>query len=129
MTFNCELFPSEFSVLSGRLIKNTFPLHICRPKDYTTEISVLLQIQFYSIFTTVPSIIFKSWGKLVMLPILFMLIRQKSLSLPRNLALATFGELLIVFSTKVKLLYLPYLTDLRYCLLLLIKKNICKNLF
>ena len=129
MTFNCELFQSEFSVLSGRLIKNMFPLHICRPNDYTTEISVLLQIQFYSIFTTVPSIIFKSWGKLVILPILFMLIRQKSLSLPRNLALATFGELLIVFSTKVKLLYLPYLTDLRYCLLLLIKKNICKNLF
>ena len=31
------------------------------------------------------------------MPILFKVIRQKSLSLPRNLALATFGELLIVF--------------------------------
>ena len=46
MTLNCELFQSDFSVLSGKLIKNMFPLHICRPNDYTTEISVLLQIQF-----------------------------------------------------------------------------------
>ena len=60
ITLNCELFQSEFSVLSGRLIKNMFPLHICRPNDYTIEISVLLQIQFYNIFTNVPSIIFKS---------------------------------------------------------------------
>ena len=60
MTLNCELFQSEFSDLSGRLIKNMFPLHICRPNDYAIEISVLLQIQFYNIFTNVPSIIFKS---------------------------------------------------------------------
>ena len=59
MTLNCELFQSEFLVLSGRLIKNMFPLHICRPNDYTIEIIVLLQIQFYNIFTNVPSI-FKS---------------------------------------------------------------------
>ena len=44
MTLNSELFQSEFSVLSGRLIKNMFPLHICRQNDYTKEISVLLQI-------------------------------------------------------------------------------------
>ena len=56
MTLNYELFQSEFSVLSGRLIKNMFPLHICRPNDYTIEISVLLQIQFYNIFTNVLSI-------------------------------------------------------------------------
>ena len=56
---NCELFQSEFSVLSGKLIKNIFPLHICRPNDYTIEICILLQIQFYNIFTNVPSI-FKS---------------------------------------------------------------------
>ena len=31
---------------------------------------------------------------------LHMLIKQKSLSLPRDLALRTFGELLIVFSAK-----------------------------
>ena len=35
------------------------------------------------------------------LPNLHMLTKQKSLSLPRNLALWTFGELPIVFSTKV----------------------------
>ena len=42
---------------------------------------------------------------------------------PRNLALGTFGELLIVFSTKVNLLYLLYSTDWRCCLLHLIKQN------
>ena len=57
MTLNCELFQREFSVLSGRLIKNMLPLHICKPNDYSIEISVLLQIQFYNIFTNVPSII------------------------------------------------------------------------
>ena len=36
-----------------------------------------------------------------------MLIKQKSPSLPRNLALRTLGELPIVFSTKVNLLYAP----------------------
>ena len=39
-----------------------------------------------------------------------MLLKQKSPSLPRNLALGTFGELLIVFSTKVNLLFLLYST-------------------
>ena len=56
------------------------------------------------------------------LPNLHMLLKQ-SPSLPRNLALWTFGKLLIVFSTKVNLLYLPYSTDRRYCLLHLIKQN------
>ena len=37
-------------------------------------------------------------------PALYMLIKQKSPSLHRNLVLRTFGELLIVFSTKVNLL-------------------------
>ena len=35
-----------------------------------------------------------------------MLIKEKSPSLPRNLSLRTFAELLIVFPTKVNLLYL-----------------------
>ena len=43
-----------------------------------------------------------------------MLLKQRSPSLPRNLTLGTFGKLLIVFSTKVNLLYLPYSTDWRY---------------
>ena len=38
-----------------------------------------------------------------------MVIKQKSLSLPGNLALGTFGEFLVVFSTKVNLLHLVYL--------------------
>ena len=52
-----------------------------------------------------------------------MLLKQKSPSLPRSLALGTFGELLTVFSTKVNLLYLLYLMDLRCCLLHLIMQN------
>ena len=56
------------------------------------------------------------------LPNLHMPLKQKSPSLPRNLVLGTFGELLIVFSTKVNLLYL-YSTAQRCCLLLLIKQN------
>ena len=59
LTVNC-FKQNEFSVISGRFIKNMFPLHICRPNDYTIEISVLLQIHFYNIFTKVSSIIFKS---------------------------------------------------------------------
>ena len=47
----------------------------------------------------------------------------KSLSFPRKLALWTFGELLIVFSTKVNLLYLIFSTTHRCCLLHLIKQN------
>ena len=40
------------------------------------------------------------------LPNLHILIKQKSPLLPKNLALRTFGELLIVFLTKINLLYL-----------------------
>ena len=54
---------------------------------------------------------------------LHMLLKQKSPSFTRNLALGTFGELLIVFSTKVNLLYLLYSTDRRCCLLHLIKQH------
>ena len=48
---------------------------------------------------------------------------KESPRLPRNLALRTFGELLIVFSTKVNLLYLFNSTDQRCYLLHLIKQN------
>ena len=37
-----------------------------------------------------------------------MLLKQKSLSFPRNSGLGSFGEFLIVFSTKVNLLYHLY---------------------
>ena len=49
---------------------------------------------------------------------------QKSPLLPRNLALVTSGELLIVFSTKVSLLYLLYSLGERCCLLHLIKAKL-----
>ena len=55
--------------------------------------------------------------------------KKKSKLLPRNLALGTFGKLLIVFSTKVNLLYPLYSTDRRCCLILykLFAKNFSKN--
>ena len=54
---------------------------------------------------------------------LYMLLKHKSPSNRRNLAVGTFGKLLIVFSTKVNLPDLLYLTDRRCCLLHLIKQN------
>ena len=65
----------------------------------------------------------------LMLPDLHIVLKQKSLSLPRNLALGTFGELLIVFSTKVNLLYLIYSIAQRCCLLHLIKENCFLKIF
>ena len=57
------------------------------------------------------------------LPNLHVLIKQKSPLLPRNLALGTFFELLIVFSRKGNLLYLLYSTAWSCCILHLIKQN------
>ena len=57
------------------------------------------------------------------LPKMYLLIKEKSPSFPRNLALGTFGELPIVFSTKVNLLYLLYSMAWRCCFLHLIKQN------
>ena len=62
-------------------------------------------------------------------PNLHMLIKQKSPLLPRNLALVTSGGLLIVFSTKVNLLYLLYSTGWRCCLLHLMKQNCLLKIF
>ena len=53
-----------------------------------------------------------------------MLMKQKHLTILRTLALRTFGELPIVFSTKVNLLYLLYLT-VRRCFLLHLLKQSC----
>ena len=63
------------------------------------------------------------------LPNVHMLIQQKSPSLPRKLALGTFGILLIVFSTNVNLLYLLYSTTWSCCLLHLIKQIIFEKSF
>ena len=50
---------------------------------------------------------------------MFLPVKQKSLSLPRNFAL----------TTKVNLLYLLNLIDLRYCLLFLVKRNCLQKKF
>ena len=52
-----------------------------------------------------------------------LLLKQKSPSLTRNLAVSTFSELLIGFSGKVNLPYLHYSAGQRCCLLHLIKQN------
>ena len=54
---------------------------------------------------------------------LHMHLKQKSSALLRNFTLRTFGILLIVFSTKVNLLYLLDSTNWKFCLLHLIKEN------
>ena len=54
---------------------------------------------------------------------LHLLRKQKSPLVPRNLPLVTFGELPIVFSTKVNLLDFLYWMPQRCCLLYLIKQN------
>ena len=64
------------------------------------------------------------------LPNLHMLIKQKSLLLPRNLALMTFGELLIVFSTKINLKSLfnsPEVLSSTACKAKLFSKNFSHN--
>ena len=66
------------------------------------------------------SIVAKGFLKL---PNLHMLIKQKISSLPRSLALKTFGKLPMVFLTKVNLLYFLFSTAQRSCLLHLIKQN------
>ena len=57
------------------------------------------------------------------LPHFHMLLKQKSPSLSRNLALRTFGKLLIVFSTKVYLLYILYSMARWCCFMHLIEQN------
>ena len=64
-----------------------------------------------------------SCKRFLKLPNFHMLIKQKSLLLLRNLSLVTSGKLLIVFSTKVGLLYLLYTTTQTCCLLHLMKQN------
>ena len=63
------------------------------------------------------------------LPNLHLQIELQSPSLPRNFALVAFGELPIVFSTKVNLLYLLNSVAWRCCLLHLIKQNCLLNTF
>ena len=63
------------------------------------------------------------------LPNLDRLIKQKSPSLPRRLTLGTFGELLILFSTKVNLLQLFYSMAWKWYILHLIKQNCFQKVF
>ena len=65
MTLNCELRHGEFSVLSDRIIiklsKIGFLYTYVDQMIIQQRFNVLLQIQFYNIFTNVFSIIFKSF--------------------------------------------------------------------
>ena len=75
----------------------------------------LFVLHFFGLYQQNESSDSKSWDRLeivakrfLKLPNLHMLIKQKSPSLPRKLALGTFGKLLKVFSTKTSLLHLLY---------------------
>ena len=63
------------------------------------------------------------------LPNLCILIKEKSLTLFRNLALMIFGKLVIVFITKVNLQYFFYSMGSMCCRLSLIKKNCFLKIF
>ena len=76
-----------------------------------------LALQIFKTFVQIFLILAEGFLKL---PSLHMLVKQKNPSLSRNLVLGTLGELLIVFSIKVNLLYLFYS---RCGLLHLIQKN------
>ena len=107
--------PRKYSMLYEYILTAKYLTSTCL--DASVKIFILLPVDGLKR----PVIIVKRFWKL---PNLHMLIKQKCLSLPRNLALATFGGLLlIVFLTKVNLLYLHYMTTLRCYLLYLIKQN------
>ena len=76
MTLNCKLFESEFSVLSSRLIIRKLS-KICFLCTYVDQMiiqhrfNVLLQLQFYNIFTNVLSKVFTDILKIFELPKIF----------------------------------------------------------
>ena len=109
----CQIKPHSSQWFSGACTaavtyRNHFFGLYQQSKSSTSEVSSDLQV-----------IIAKGFLKL---PNLIMLVKQKRLSPSRNLALATSVELQIVFPTKVSLLYLLCLMNLRCCLVVLMKQ-------
>ena len=92
---------------------------------------IILAFNFLFIcsFSNYKPIVVIQWWVLLYLNRTLYFILSFHLSLPRNFALRTFGELLTVFSTKVNLLYLFYSTEQRYCILHLIKQYSLLNTF
>ena len=96
MTLNCELFQSQFSVLSGRLIKNIFALDICRPNYYTVKVIVLLQFQFYIfllMFFPIFSNVFSNILKIYELPKIYKKILKKTVD--NNYQVNSMSQLLL----------------------------------
>ena len=103
-------------------------------------IPVLIGMVFVMVFVCIDKInllhLKCSWDRLeivakgfLKLPNLFMLIKQKILSLFGKLPCVNLSELLILFSTRANLLYPLYLLVLRCCLLHLIKHNCLMKTF
>ena len=72
MTLNCELCQSSQSYLAGlyqKIVKNLFPLHIYVDQMIIQQrFNVLLQVQFYNVFTNVLSKVFTGILKIYELP-------------------------------------------------------------
>ena len=127
--FRLELMyiPLIVSIRSSLIHLHGFQLHMLLP--YFIEITSFVCTNRMNLLNLKSSsdrlvIVRKGFLKL---PNLHMLIVLKSPSLPRNLARVFFGELLIAFSTKVKLLPLLFSTAKRCCFLHLIKQNCLLN--
>ena len=120
---NADLFSILVNALSSLIHLHGFQLLVLLPSLIAVTSPV------YTNKINLPHLNWSSDRLVIVVKGFVKLIEQKNLSLPKNLAFATFGESLIVFSTKVNLLYFLYLTDLRCCLLILIKQNhFTKNL-
>ena len=118
-----DVYIPYFNIRSSLIYLHGFQLLVSLP--YFIEIS-------YFIFTKRINLLILKWSsdRLVIVAKGFlkllnlnMLVKVKSPLLHRNLARRTFGKLLILFSTKVNLLYLLYSMARRCCLLHLIKQH------
>ena len=123
VSIDCPSNPKGMPLFIAQLMAFISIVFSCLSCCHSSQIILLLFVPTINLHLKLSSdklvIVAKRFLKL---PNLFMLIKQKSLLLPRNVVVATFGTLSIVFPSKVNLLYLIYLMALRRCLLLLIKQ-------
>ena len=93
-----------------KIVKNMFPLHICRPNDYKKRFNVLLQLHFVNIFTNVLSKIFTDILKIYELPKIY----NKSPKYCQTFALAIIIYQAYV-ATSSSFWTIPLLTSLKMC--------------
>ena len=117
-------------------------LNVLLTKSYKMQLRVLLfLVVFYIMFYISRYHFLQLYLKKIFLSKIFLcqqvlldsptplIMKQNTLSLPRNSSQTTIGKQLIVLTTKVNLLYVLYLIAMRCCLLDLIKQNFMKKTF